>query len=465
MPQGSEVRAAHVAANEREYGERYGDLRWLTSASAAAAEDARREVIAACGDGISWAAGGTKPHYGPLSPGCAQCVAGTWSCLFVNGICNARCFFCPTAQDDCGVPTTGQISFARAERYADFVAALGFGGASLSGGEPLLTLDRSLAYLRAVRERLGDRVHLWLYTNGLLATDETLAALAAAGLDEIRFNLHAGGYRLDGLARAVRHLRLVTVETPAVPEEEERMARLLPELAALGVAHVNLHDLRVTPHNVEHMIRRGYACLHGPKVTVLDSELAALRLIRLAVAERLSLPVQYCCFAYKHPYQARGQRRRWGARVLRPAETLTPTGAIRTCTLNGDRETIAGLVAGWQQAGVAPGDWAVQGRGEQVHVVPGLLRGVDPAVVRLSVGYAHAATVASPSYRFLPSKVRVTDDLEVTVERRQQVAKRGIEPADVASYAAMACDGLSVPERLADLASFERLPEGLPDYY
>ena len=130
-----------------------------------------------------------------------------------------------------------------------------------------------------------------------------------------------------------------------------------------------------------------------------------------------------------------------------------------------DRETIAGLVAGWQQAGVPPRDWAVQARGERVHVVPELLRRVDPAAARVFVSYAHAATVSSPSYRFPPSRVRVTDDLEVTVERRQQVANRAIEPGDVAGFAAMACDGLPVPQRLGDLASLERLPEGLPDYY
>lgn len=463
-----EVRAAHVAANEREYGEDYGRLRWLAPEAAAQAEEARREIVATCSGEIAWACGGTKPHYGPLSPGCAHCVAGTWSCLFINGVCNARCFFCPTPQDDSGDPTTGQIAFRRADDYADFVGRFGFGGVSLSGGEPLLTLDRSLDFVRTVRERFGESVYLWLYTNGMLATDEAMAALAGAGLNEIRFNLHANGYRLDGVERAVRHISTVTVETPAVPEEEARMQRLLPTLAEMGVKHINLHDLRVTPHNAGHMVRRGYTCLHGPKATVLDSELAALRLIRQAAADRLPLAVQYCCFAYKNPYQARGHRRRWCPEVMRPTETLTSTGAIRTCAVSASREYITALVAGWEEAGVPNVAWSVQGKGDKVHVAPELLRGVDPTQATMALSYAIAATVAAPSYRFLPMKVRLNDRVEITVERRPRLANRVLPGEQIADFLLLADQGPGpavVPAALADLAPFELLPEGLPPYY
>lgn len=463
-----ELRTAHVAANEREYGEDYGRLRWLDPAAAERAVETRRETVASCGEGIAWACGGTKPHYGPLSPGCAHCVAGTWSCLFVNGICNARCFFCPTPQDECGDPTTGQIAFRRPDDYAEFLARFGFGGASLSGGEPLLTLDRSLEFVRTIRERCGSGMYLWLYTNGLLATEEALAALAAAGLDEIRFNLHANGYRLDGVERAVRHIPTVTVETPAVPEEEARMGQLLPVLAGLGVKHVNLHDLRVTPHNVKHMIGRGYTCLHGPKATVLESELTALRLLGQAAADGLPLAVQYCCFAYKNPFQARGHRRRWCPEVMRPTETLTATGAIRTCAVSASREYLAALVAGWTEAGVPNVAWSVQGRGDKVHVAPELLRGLDPALATIRLSYATAGTVAAPSYRFLPMKVRVNERVEITVERRPQLADRPLPVADVPDFLNLADYGpgpATVPEQLADLAPFELLPAGLPDYY
>jgi len=45
---------------------------------------------------------------------------------------------------------------------------------SISGGEPLLTFDRTLRYIAAVRRCSGSAVHIWMYTNGTLATAERL---------------------------------------------------------------------------------------------------------------------------------------------------------------------------------------------------------------------------------------------------------------------------------------------------
>jgi len=47
------------------------------------------------------------------------------------------------------------------------------------------------AYLPIVKKFSDARIHQHMYTNGTLATEETLRALGEAGLKEIRFNLGA----------------------------------------------------------------------------------------------------------------------------------------------------------------------------------------------------------------------------------------------------------------------------------
>ena len=69
---------------------------------------------------------GTKPHIGSLSPGCRICGEGGWSCLFINGKCNCRCFYCPSPQDETGVPTTHRVAFARPADYAAYLDRFGF---------------------------------------------------------------------------------------------------------------------------------------------------------------------------------------------------------------------------------------------------------------------------------------------------------------------------------------------------
>jgi uncharacterized protein len=207
--------------------------------------------------------------------------------------------------------------FHRAQDYADYVRFFGFGGASVSGGEPFLDFEKSLSYVRALRHTCGPDLHIWLYTNGILATTDKLRLLADAGLDEIRFDIGATAYDLKFASLAAGIVPTVTVEIPAVPEERNPSAALLPDLSAAGVSHLNLHQLRLTPHNARHLLERDYTYIHGPKVTVLESELCALELVAHG-ASALPLAVNYCSFVYKHRFQAAASRNDSAGRCLNP---------------------------------------------------------------------------------------------------------------------------------------------------
>ena len=260
-----------IESNRREYGLRYDVLTFAGPEQLAAANAARKELLQWLEQRASFGYAGTKVDCSGLSPGCRCCGDGGWSCLFVNGRCNGRCFYCPTAQDDDGPPVTNGLAFTSPEDYAAYVAALGFSGVSISGGEPLMTPDLTLAFLRAVRKRSGADVHLWLYTNGTLLTADLCSRLRDAGLDEIRFDLGAVRYNLKKLRLAVGCIPTVTVEIPAVPEDEELLKKKMVEMAEAGVNHLNLHQMRLTPHNFGPLTERGYIFLHGEKVTLLES--------------------------------------------------------------------------------------------------------------------------------------------------------------------------------------------------
>ena len=58
-----------------------------------------------------------------------------------------------------------------------------------------------------------------MYTNGILADVSKFRKLAAAGLNEIRFDIGATTYGLDKVKLAKGILPNVTIEIPAVPEQ------------------------------------------------------------------------------------------------------------------------------------------------------------------------------------------------------------------------------------------------------
>ncbi len=398
----------YIAANQQEYGRYYDFLRFPTPEQAVVAEQERTLLLAWLREHAEIGCNDTKVDCRRLSPGCQTCAAGGWSCLFVNGRCNASCFYCPTPQDETGDPLTNGIPFASPDDYAEYVTRFGFSGASISGGEPLLTIDRTLAYLAAVRQRCGDAVHLWLYTNGTLLTREIAKALRGAGLDEIRFDIGATNYNLSKLQLAVGVVPTVTVEIPAVPEEELLLRDKLAELALVGVQHLNLHQLRLTPHNFRHLANREYTFVHGEKVTVLESELVALRLVRHAIEYQPDLPVNYCSFPYKRRFQYAAARRRGIPFVQSGDETITAAGYLR-----------------------AVGNGAVQ--------------------------YFEAVTLQSASQRHPAVEIPLPSGRKIVVEKRPVSPVILLPRAGISSFQST----LLPPE----LQPFESLPSGLLSYF
>ena len=308
-------------------------------------------------------------------------------------------------------------------------------------------------------------MHLWLYTNGLLLDGDMVLQLRDAGLDEIRLDIGATGYRLDALRQAVGLIPTVTVEIPAVPEELPRLRELLSVLREIGVDHLNLHQMRLTPHNFPQMQRRGYTFLHGEKVTVLESELAALELVQASL-DRGGLPVNYCSFVYKNRYQAQASRLRNGSFFAHPLEVPTSAGYLRTLSLLGSPEAVDGQVERLAAAGVAAQRYSRAGR-EQLQISPEVLSQVEVDLFQLRVAYAACRQQPSVSYRNPFKTIRISPGKEVVVEK-QRVASFDLEPHRAGSFVRSflgSSAAEAVPTFLDDLLPYERMVTGLQDYY
>ncbi|RPI75356.1 MAG: radical SAM protein, partial [Desulfobacteraceae bacterium] len=243
----------NILLNRREYGELYDQFKWAGPAAARLGMEQRAAILTAIDSRVEYRFHHTKLVYQDLSPGCRLCGDGAWSCLFINNLCNGQCFFCPAEQTSKSEPATNGIPFPNPRDYIDYIKKFNFQGASISGGEPLLTFDRTLLFVDKIKKAFGSALYLWLYSNGLVADHEKLARLRDAGLDEIRFNLIASNYDLTKIKMAVDLIPAVTIEIPAAPDHAERLQRLVPELSDLGVRFLNLHQLRCTPHNAQAM--------------------------------------------------------------------------------------------------------------------------------------------------------------------------------------------------------------------
>jgi len=305
----------------------WNQLKWVNGYNTFEAQKQRDELTSKIGG--NWLFKETKPYHHQISKGCKLCGLGQWSCLFITGKCNASCFYCPTTQLSDDLPASQNLTFTNAREYAEYINHFNFKGVSFSGGEPLLFFDRTLEYIKQVRRKCNPEIYIWMYTNGILADEKKFRKLGAAGLDEIRFDIGANAFKLDKVRLAKGIIPNLTIEIPAIPEQKERLKALLPEMIAAGVTNLNLHQLRLTPHNFRHLSKKPYTYIFAEHPIVLESELAALEILYYAREKNLDIGINYCSFFFKNRFQRAGFRNLLLHTLAGPDEVITPNGFIR----------------------------------------------------------------------------------------------------------------------------------------
>ena len=302
------------------------DIQWANFYIANDYQNKREDLLKEIGNSLLFK--GTKPYYNHISKGCEICGSGKWSCLFITNKCNANCFYCPTTQLNDEKPSTQGLDFDNPDDYADYINNFQFDGVSFSGGEPLLFFERTLEYIKTLRIKCKSDLYIWMYTNGILADETKLKALADENLNEIRFDIGATGFSLDKVKLAKGIIPNITIEIPSIPEEKDRIIAMLPQMIEAGVTNLNLHHLRLTKHNVYKLVKRGYTIISEERPLVMESELAALEIISKAKELGLNIGINYCSFHFKNRFQKAGYRNVVAKKVF-PDSSVTENGYIR----------------------------------------------------------------------------------------------------------------------------------------
>ena len=259
-----------------------------------------------------------------LSEGCKLCKIGAKMVLFITGICGRDCFYCPISED-----RKNDVTYANERRVTsdeDVIAearqmdALGTG---ITGGEPLLELGRVVHYIRLLKSEFGAEHHIHLYTS--IAPDmETLAALADAGLDEIRFHPPQEMWEslehtafADSITAAIELGMSAGIEIPSI----EGVEGVLPLLNVVG-GFLNLNELEFSDTNADAMRMRGFELVNDISNAVANSR---------AYAEKLDVhspKVHFCSSRYKDAVQLRKRLLRIANKTARAFDGITDEGTI-----------------------------------------------------------------------------------------------------------------------------------------
>ena len=201
-----------------------------------------------------------------LSAGCHLCGEGQKMVLFVTGLCEHSCSYCPISEKKRGK----DVVYANEKLVLDdsdiiFEAkAIDAGGTGITGGSPLLVLDRVLGYIKLLKDEFGKKHHIHLYTQDF-ADESVIGRLANAGLDEIRFHLDPDSWlsvqehHIITLAKLAQKTDMrVGFEVPVPPGTKKELEHLIRVLDAEKISFVNLNEFEISETNWDALYELGY---------------------------------------------------------------------------------------------------------------------------------------------------------------------------------------------------------------
>ncbi len=234
--------------------------------------------------------------------GCRSCLTGTGlSAVRKTNKCNIECKFCYNYGELNEQPPIGEgmWEIGGTKFYKEDIKQLLHIQKKPSGIayvylEPFMEIEE---YYPVIKTFSDAGVHQHLYTNGTLATEENLAALGKAGLDELRFNLGASDCSdkvIENIAAAKKHIGKVGIETPMTPEFYNGFFKNKQTILDTGLDFINCAELHLNENNIDNYYGENmYICRHGYISPIWSRELT-LKFMKTADDEGWNIAVHDC---------------------------------------------------------------------------------------------------------------------------------------------------------------------------
>ncbi|HLP80040.1 MAG TPA: radical SAM protein [Acidobacteriota bacterium] len=261
-----------------------------------------------------------------LCEGCKSCVEGKKSVIYVTGLCPRRCFYCPLSEQrrNTDVMYVNEKKVTTISQIIDEIRISCSHGAGITGGDPLVKLDRTCEIICAIKETFGKEFHVHLYTSLVLLNEERIQKLYASGLDEIR--VHPDFEKTEHWPRI--HLLKkfnwrVGIEIPVIPDFLAQTKDLLKTYGSV-TDFINLNELELTHTNAEQLQERHYRLRDDSFSAVDNSKECALGLLQ----EFADLPLHFCTARLKNSVQYVNRIKRRAKSIVKSYEALSKDGTI-----------------------------------------------------------------------------------------------------------------------------------------
>lgn len=267
---------------------------------------------------------------GELPLGCQQCVRGEKLVVFMTGLCPRKCYFCPVSDKKYGK----DVTFANERKVQEDrdllkeAALMSAEGAGITGGDPLIKLERTIRTIRLFKQHFGKKFHTHLYTSLNLVTESSLAQLAEAGLDEIRFHLDLKSRQFWPKLKLARKFSWkIGVELPMLPHKQKEILQVASFIKD-KVDFFNLNELEVADNHQSKLGEMGFHTKSQLSYAVAGSLDSGKSILQRLHEERYPLSVHLCTAKLKDAVQFANRLKREAQGMRRPFDLVTKEGML-----------------------------------------------------------------------------------------------------------------------------------------
>jgi len=268
-------------------------------------------------------------YIGSLPKGCKLCMEGEKIVIFVTGLCGnpQKCKeYCPLSDDR----RNKDVIFANdrpVKSFEDIILEarnMNALGAGITGGDPLMKLDRTLNYIKKLKSTFGKlfQIHLYCSTSPHI-TKDNLEKLKDAGLDEIRFHVEEALWPM--MVEAKKIGLTVGAEVPAL--NLDQLKKLGKYLDENELDFLNINELEFSETNAESLKLQGYEFDENTVASARGSEEISIAFLEWA-SNNLSINIHYCPISLKDGAQFKNRMYRTATMIKEPHEIVTEDGLL-----------------------------------------------------------------------------------------------------------------------------------------
>ncbi|MGM5483671.1 MAG: radical SAM protein [Nanobdellota archaeon] len=279
---------------------------------------------------------------GNLCKGCKLCVKGRKTVIYITGLCPRDCFYCPLSEEkknhDVVYANEKKVSINNiSEEIIEETRLCSSKGAGITGGDPLLKMERTLEVIRKLKDYFGKDFHIHLYTSLDLIDEKKMSSLYEAGLDEIRIHPDLYDRTFWYKIKIINYFKGDKgIEIPAMPGRGKSIKDLY-FFSKSFIDFFNINEFEYSDNNCDRLHSKGFYCRNEDTYAIKGSKELGKRLLDKLDGK---IPVHFCTAKLKDATQISKRLKLRAKNVCKKYDIVNEEGLLIKGRIKGNLSNI-----------------------------------------------------------------------------------------------------------------------------